>query len=352
MATAGETENERKKAVKAAEESLAAQLKETEKYLNGKQFQGSVKKNYDWLIGLHRSKRYCNFLDRQRVDATEAILKIARKNKAFRGEDEKPVDFALRIFEDLLKANGYKGIGKEFIPVVTLFGNDNQKIALILCGYYDAEPKLLTPSQREAIEESLYATPQGDALFSHLIAAFNAIGKQRDRLYRFYFEYTAEAINAAFHFSQRRRVQELNQIKEALKDNSDFAALNIGIPQMAMAEHHLNRAKQSAERAERDIILLKSLFTALDRFVSTNKAELIVPYEWKEASRVTKDFVPQLGARYYKDHLESLKFVGADITEEDREVAIFPSYDDVEAEEEMVQGFLQRMITAYKSYMK
>lgn len=299
------------------------------------------------------------------------------------------VNSILELFRHNVSKNGYKKLSLSEVVIAQFFGTLKDKAVLCIQHFdyvRDDGGKRNPVSEKRAnnIRASIWA--QGDEATEQLkryLTTYDAYTTITPKLNTAKAMYTTNALSAALYlqnfewleriinlsnsfekvvatadenstFSKSQLEELVNLTDRYLMDNYTFGGLayenkgrkdKIGTLQYA-DEYLINQAVIPALSA------LRGAITAIKEWAKANGDEdyLLMPYEIKKEIIDPNDTyrIEEINDRFYLSHLKKLESEGKTITEEDKHISAFPSFDDVEADEEVKGIIFESLNEGYK----
>lgn len=323
----------------------------------------------------------------KRLALSRALL-ITYRN---RGNSVKEiVEDVLQEYRDGLAKYGYIAVKKEMIPVVTHYGTIKDRAALCIICYFDLEmdrkrviippTRLLTKEEQEEIKSTIRLEGKAAMVeFNNYTALYDTFVRDKRDLYRLKYAFLSIANQATIYFQTYEwlgKAEELLKAFSSLVDpnkQAEFRQLvdsynsyiqsyqRFGELEEKSGERWLDRQRVDCLTYAEEITKyyvkqrlanLKGHIAALKLWIKKNGAEIFVPMDIRDQIEMieTKFIIKELQSKYYYSHLKYMEDHGQTPTDADRNIALFPEYDEVEPDEGTKKFALKKLDEYKKVY--
>ena len=318
---------------------------------------------------------------KRQKDLVKALL-IDYKDK---GETiEERIGYALTEYRDKIAMYGYKLLRPEMVPIVETYGTIKDKAALCCIGYFDltrenkveigtkAEP-VLDRKRVDEIRKKIRRMGKGAIVeYMNYLSLYNCFMEIFHLFYRVKYTYLAIAYQITIYFNTYEWLTKTGELfnaiephindKELTKIATDFNEYLQNYQrfgelkevkgegwQETQAGNCLEYASLLTEIATDRLSALKGHIKGIKSWAAENEALIFMPMEMREQIEdVEEGYIKELHSKYYKNYIKER---GELSTEEERKAAIYPSYDETKANEEMIT-FTIKKLNGYKKEFK
>lgn len=298
------------------------------------------------------------------------------------GEQEAPSggktpDSLLKSFRKQTSAHGYKGITAEMVEAVAEYGTNKDKAILIHLGYQDMRAANVEPivSEKRSLEikSEIYSSGGGKDIVSVFSAYYMLRFILPDLLKVVKYNFLNQAREAAFDLNeylwlQRRErlynfvrtyvpdaeltvlAQELNT---ELDDNGQYGRLTLSPDgyKEEDAESLWEQYKESVEDTSGYLSEYKGALQGVINWAKNRKLTSIIPYNIREeietAPRATHIY--DIPLEYYSKYVREQEAQGHTYTQEEKERAFFPSYEDVKQNDRAALSIFEKLSMYYNT---
>lgn len=301
----------------------------------------------------------------------------------------KLVNSILGLFRHNVSKNGYKKLTLSEVVIAQFFGTLKDKAVLCIQHFdyvRDDGGKRNPVSEKRAnnIRASIWA--QGDEATEQLkryLTTYDAYTTITQKLTTVKAMYTTNALSAALYlqnFEWLDRVCNLSdsfekvlatahgnamlsksQLEELVNLRDRYLMENYTFGSLAYENKGRKDKIDTLQYADEYIIkqaviptlsALKGAIMAIKEWAKANDDEdyLLMPYVMKKEIIDPNDTyrIEEINDRFYLSHLKKLEAEGKTITEDDKYISAFPSFDDVEADEEVKETVFKSLNEGYK----
>lgn len=341
-----------------------------------------LKKKVDSLGGIEDVQR--------RLELSTSIFyyhTLARKAGIDVEDVNATIEFILKLYREAIMTKGYKGLKSNMIPVVYYYGTIKDRTALCLqyFEYNRWEPNgKHPPVSRQTIDNvrlRIHKAGKKDVKeflgYLAIYDAYTSITKHFLYTASVYFSYSYQAALYLQNYEWTMRTAELltaikplievnskdkakavkdfmgviDKQNEYLNSNQRFGRLKIlnGKVEDKEAFDCLDYAIFMANQAAEYLSSVKGIIEGIKEWTNEQEGNpyksILMPQELREKV-IEPDYftsIDDVQDKYYKDHLKKMEEKGETITEYDKKIAIFPSYDSVEVDEAMKQQTIGKL---------
>lgn len=300
---------------------------------------------------------------------------------------EQLIDFILKLFRKAIATKGYEGLRHNMIPIVYYFGTIKDKAALCL-QYFDYdrwEPDGKNPpvSRRtiDTIRMRIHKTGKDNVQeFLGYLATYDAYTSVTKHFLHTASVYFSKAFQTALYIQNYEGVKnvadlfttlrpligatstekdidvkafekQIDEQNEYLKSNWRFGKLKILNDKVVddEASNCLEYASFLAEQTAKYLSKVKGMIEGLREWTKEQEGNsfnsILMPLELRNKVIAPEYYIAidEIPDQYYKAHLKKMEEKGETITDYDKSIAIFPSYEDVTADESMKQQTIGKL---------
>lgn len=335
-----------------------------------------IKKTVDSLGGEEEAQR--------RLELSTSIFyyhTLARKAGVDVADTKKTVEYILQLFREAIEIKGYKGLKPNMIPVVYYYGTLKDQAALCI-QYFDYNRwerghrppinKRTIDSLRDRIRKTGLRNLQD---FVNYLAVYDAYMSVTKHLFYVVSVYFAKLYQTALYIQNYewtiRTAHLLKEIEPLIKEESKkhkdgikfsdfgkaidtqndylennqlFGHLRIndnGTIEDTEADDCLDYATESAKQVYSPLSTVKGMIEGLREWTKEQEGNsyksILMPQELR-SKIIAPDLYTStnmLPDKYFVSNLQTLQEQGKEITDNDKKIAILPSYDDVAVDEDM-----------------
>lgn len=289
------------------------------------------------------------------------------------------IGYAVSEYRDKIARYGYKLLRPEMVPIVETYGSIKDKAALCSIGFFDMnrernviigadiEP-LLTQKRMEAIKRGIRRMgKEAVAEYMNYLSLYNCFMEIFHLFYRMKYTYLAIAYQITIYFNTYEWLNKTGELfkaiephindKELTKIATDFNEYLQNYQrfgelkevkgegwQETQADNCLEYATIMTKIATDRLSALKGHIAGIMEWAVINDANYFIPMELRDGiESAEKGYIKELQGKYYKKQSDNH-------TEEERKVAIFPSYDDIKPNEDMKNYTIKKLNEAKKEF--
>lgn len=310
---------------------------------------------------------YLGLGSERQLEVLKSLYLSFMKYKDETPEGENTIEYILQKFRNKVAKSGSVGLMKEkdVIPIVSVLGTPKDKAALVLAAYWNMRGgdynTILNRKEVDEVRESV--REQGEKAmkeFVHSLAIRDALHKGLHIFYRLKFSYFSLAYQTALYFHTyewlgkaeelfnsftplvdptkkeefKRLTEEYNSYLQNFQQFGELDKVDGNRWVDKQRKTCLEWAEAACEICSEKLSDLKGAVEGFRVWIKDNKAEILVPTEVLDQLSIGVRFdtiIKELQGKYKKTHLETLEREGKTITEEDKKIALFPNYEDVDA---------------------
>lgn len=287
-------------------------------------------------------------------------------------------DNVLQEFRDRVGKLGYKGLYEEMLPFVEVYGTTKDKAALNAIAFHDMSrgivktPVLSSRGRTEDIKRNIQLQGQEEVLeYMENLTYYDAIQNTLNYFYELKYNYASAAYQATIYLNQYewlKKAEELFNSFTAIVPEDKQADLKI------IAKNYNNYLKSCQPFGELDEVKgkgwkdkdtancldyaksiievvvqkklanVKGFIEGVNKWVKSFGAEMFIPMELRDQIEFIKGgYVDELQDKYYTSHLKRMKERGEIITNESKVIAVFPSYEDIKPDKEVVKLTINKL---------
>lgn len=287
---------------------------------------------------------------------------------------KKPIEETLKEYREAIEAKGYYGVNAKIAPIVEAYGTIEDRIELIVNGYFDMKydlydkQKIEQASARSLMDSVSY---EGDykAVWDRYVYLYERL---RDTIEPFnqvkdsYMESCYTAIAYLTKYEWMKLTEHTLSYVKPLIDEAKIGAfteltesLNSYLIENAQRELSLNKegtgyefkgaedllnfAKEVTELLELKMAQYKAAIETINEWAKENGMERAMPMGIKQNTQIITfkdDNFHDIPKKYFKRNLRELERAGKVPTEEEKKLALFPIYDETEPDKSTRKVFL------------
>lgn len=290
----------------------------------------------------------------------------------------------LTLFREKVSKVGYHGIKADMIPVVEKHGTTKDKVALVINAHFDMKRDKKTPllsrKQADDIKAEIKTHGRTEMVeFMNCLSLYDALRNILNLFYRVKYAYLSMAYQATIYFQTYEWLGEVEELFNSFvplvapDKQKEFKQLTekynnylqnyqrFGELEEVNGKGWIDRQRSNCfdfadvittELCKNKLSQLKGAIEAIEKWVQDNKAEMFVSMELRDQLfDIQTGDIQELQSKYYHSHLKYMEERGDTPTDEDKKIALFPSYDEVEADDDICK-FIYKKLDGYKETYK
>lgn len=329
--------------------------------------------------------------EERQIEFTQEVY-TALKN--YKESEEEPksrtIDELLEYFRFKVGKFGYYPLideDKDLIPIVAAYGSVRDKTALAINAHFDfikdhpKEKPILSRAQANEIRKSIGVLGEKyrEEFVGYLII-YDTFNNTKGSFYRAKYKFFACGLTAVAYFNTYEwlgKAEELfnsfaplvdpnkkEEFKRLTDEYNDYLQnyQTFGELENVSGDNWIDKKREdclefataTTETLVRNSLAeFKGTIAAFKKWIKDNDAEIFAPIQLKRELLLAERlcYLRELQGKYYKSFLKEIEKRGDEITEQDKKLAVFPEWEDVEPNQK-IEEIITREINDYRETHK